>query len=103
MSYLPLELGLPGTPRCPDAYEAEATLLCQSAERLILQVAKNPVFIEFGIMPGGKGAGLGSVIWQTHQPLFPCMAILARQFDAIRVRNLTKGAEAQVLISVEVT
>jgi hypothetical protein len=101
MAYEAIELGLPGTPACPDDYEPESTLICPRATRLLLQVAKETVFVQLGVMQQGVGAGAGAVQWQEEKPFLPVFASLGRRFDAVRVRNRVPGAEAQVLLSVE--
>lgn len=98
MAYPALELGLPGTPACPNRPEEEASLWCPGSRRIILQIAVNPVFVQLGYMEEGRGAGLGSVRWQPPKPFMPCLAALERVFDAVRVYNYTNGAEAQALI-----
>lgn len=103
MAYAALELGQPGNPACPDAYNEESTLFCPDSKKLMLQVSTNAVFVSLGKcnVSGAKGKTPGSVIFQQEQPFLPMIATLARDFDAIRVRNYTKGAKAQVLASAE--
>jgi hypothetical protein len=103
MAYESLQLGQPGNPSCPNAYDAASTLLCPGSNRLVLQVSSQAVYVQLGIMPQGIGAGLGSVQWQPEQPFLPVIASLGRKFDAVRVRNYTPGAEAQVMITVDST
>ena len=100
MQYAPLMLGQPGNPKCPDKYNAESSLLCQSADRLVLQVSKQAVFVQLGLFQQGAGASLGAITWQIEEPYLPLIASLARRFDAVRVRNFTAGLEAQVLLTV---
>jgi hypothetical protein len=100
MAYEALELGQPGNPACPDAFNEASTLLCAGATRLVLQTSVAAVFVELGVMPHGK-SGLGSVQWLGAKPFLPIVASLGRTFDAVRVRNYTKGVAAQVLLSVE--
>ena len=99
IAYPPLELGQPGNPACPDNYNNESTLVCVGAQRLVLQISVNAVFVQLGIMPQGKGAGTGAIVWQPEQPYLPMISALSREFDAVRVRNYTPGAKAQVLIN----
>ncbi len=101
MAWDSLELGQPGNPACPDVMEPKSELLCVASTRLVLQTSVAAVFIELGVMPHGKGVGLASVQWLGEKPFLPIVASLAREFDAVRVRNYTKGVPAQVLISVE--
>lgn len=102
VAYEQLELGLKETPACPNKFTAESTLWCPEAKKLILQVAVAMVKVECGIRgAGGVTAGLGGVIWLPHETFYPCMAVLHRDFDAVRVKNWQTGIEAQVLISVE--
>jgi hypothetical protein len=103
MAYESLQLGQAGNPKCPNQYTPESTLICAGSNRLILQVSAQAVYVQLGIMPHGKGAQAGSVQWQAEQPFLPVIASLGREFDAVRVRNYTPGAEAQVLLSVEST
>lgn len=103
MSYEALQLGQPGQPKCPDKYEGASTLICPRSNRVILQISGQAVYVQLGIMSQGVSSGGGSVQWQPEQPFLPIIASLGRKFDAIRVRNYTKGAEAQVMISVDTT
>jgi hypothetical protein len=100
MLYTPIELGQPGKEKCPDKYNAASTLICPDAKRLVLQVSVQAVIIQLGIMQQGKGVGPGSVQWQAEEPYLPMIASLGRTFDAVRVRNFTPGAEAQVFLTV---
>lgn len=104
MAYASLQLGLPGTLACPDAYDEdqETWLLCPRSTRLILQVSVQAVYVQLGTM-AQITAGFGGVTWQPEQPFLPVVASLGRKFDAVRVRNYTRGAEAQVMLSVETT
>lgn len=97
-NYPALELGQPGNEACPDGYTPGSTLLCPGSTRLMLQVSANAVMIQLGVMPQGMG-GLGAVVWQPEQPFLPMIAALNRRFDAVRVRNYTKGQKAQALVS----
>jgi hypothetical protein len=101
MAYESLQLGQPGNPKCPNQYTPESTLICPSSNRLILQISNQAVYVQLGVMPHGKGVSAGSVQWQPEQPFLPIVASLGRRFDAVRVRNYTPGAEAQVLLGVE--
>lgn len=103
MAYESLQLGTPGAPECPNQYNAESELLCPRSTRLILQVSNQAVYVQLGVMPHGVGADLAAVQWQPEQPFLPVIASFGRTFDAVRVRNFTKGAPAQVLLSVEGT
>jgi hypothetical protein len=100
MLYTPIEVGIVGSEKCPDQYNAASTLLCPGAKRLILQISKQPVFVQVGIMQQGRGSSIGSVQWQAEEPYLPMIASLGRNFDAVRVRNRTPGVEAQVFVSV---
>jgi hypothetical protein len=99
MLYSPIELGQPGKEKCPNAYNEASTAWTPGARRIILQVSKQAVFVQFGIMPEGVGAGLGAVRWQSEEPFLPMIASLGRNFDAVRVRNYISGQEAQVLVT----
>jgi hypothetical protein len=101
MAYPALEVGQAGNAPCPDKYNEASTLICPGSNRLVLQVSKQAVFVQLGVMPQGRGVGGGSVVWQSEQPFLPVIASLGRAFDAVRVRNYTPKAEAQVLVSVE--
>jgi len=100
MLYNPIELGQPGKPKCPDKYDEDSTLICAGAKRLMLQISAQAVYVQLGIMQQGRGVGTGSVQWQAEEPYLPMVASLGRNFDAVRVRNFTPGAEAQVFVSV---
>jgi len=101
MLYGNLELGQEGREACPDQFTQAATLICPRSKRLILQVSSAaPVYVQCGFMPQGIG-GEGAVIWQEEEPFVAgAMASLARQFDAVRVRNWKAGAKAEVFVSV---
>jgi hypothetical protein len=101
MRYEALQLGQPGQPACPDKYTETSTRITQGSKRVLLQVSKQAVYVQFGIMPQGRGSGAGSVVWQEEEPYLPMTIGLRRGFDAVRVRNYTPGAEAQVLVSFE--
>jgi hypothetical protein len=100
MLYIPIELGQPEREPCPDQYNEASTLICPNSKRLVLQISLQAVFVQLGIMQQGVGAGGGSVQWQAEEPYLPMVASLGRNFDAVRVRNRTKGVKAQVLITV---
>lgn len=100
MRYEPIMLGQPGNPKCPDAYDEESTLICPDCTRLVLQISKQAVFVQLGIMPAGKSLSAGQVQWQAEEPFLPMVASLGRRFDAVRVRNFTKGQEAQIFVTV---
>lgn len=102
MRYPALELGQEGRPACPDAYNEESTLICPGAKRLILQVSPAAnVMVQCGIMPQGKGSGVGSVIWQDEEPYYAgAAASLGREIDAVRVRNWKAGEPGEVFVSV---
>lgn len=99
MLYEPLELGQPGNPKCPDLFTPESTVIVPRCSRLLLQVSGQAVVVQLGIMPQGRGSGIGAVVWQAEDPFLPMIAALTRNFDALRVRNYTPKMEAQVLIS----
>jgi hypothetical protein len=99
MIYDALELGQPGNPAIPDNYTEDSTRVVQRCTRLLLQVSTQAVFVQLGIMPQGLGAGVGSVQWQAEEPYLPMIAALARNFDAIRVRNYSKGFAGQILVT----
>lgn len=101
MAYQALELGQPGNPACPNEPEPDATLICPRSNRLLIQVAKQAVFVQLGTMDQGITTGAGGVQWQTPKPMLPLTASLSRVFDAVRVWNYTPGAEAQVFLSVD--
>jgi hypothetical protein len=101
VSYEPLELGLPGVEKCPNAYEPDSTLECRGAKKLILQVGVNAIKLRTGIYQQGATSGLGNITWQPHETFLPCFAALERDFDAVQVHNRFAGEEAQVVISVE--
>ncbi len=90
--YPSLELGLPGKPACPDNFTTEGTLICGGAKRLRIQTSLAGVYIQFG-------TGIAAPIWGPEEPFYPTIGSIARGFDAIRVRNLTAGEPAQVLLT----
>jgi hypothetical protein len=98
--YEAIELGQLGKPPCPDKYNTVSTLVCPGSTRLLLQISKQAVFVQLGIMPQGRGTSVGAVQWQEEEPFLPMIATLARKFDAVRVRNWQAGAEAQIFVSV---
>lgn len=101
MRYPALELGQEAREACPDAYNEASTLICPGASRLILQVSANKAYVQCGLMPQGKGTGVGSVVWQDEEPYNAGLAAsLGRKFDAVRVRNWAPGAKAEVFVSV---
>jgi hypothetical protein len=100
MRYEAIELGQPGNPGCPNAYDDASTLICPGCERLVLQVSKQAVMLQFGIMPHGKSLSPGVVQWLAEEPYLPMIASLGRNFDAVRVRNYIPGQEAQVFVTV---
>jgi hypothetical protein len=101
MRWTPIELGQPERPQCPDAYSENSTRITPGAKRVLLQVSNQAVYVQFGIMPQGRGTGAGSVVWQEEEPYLPMAIGARRNFDAIRVRNYKKGAEAQVMATFE--
>jgi|SRR5271166_4582297 len=101
MAYPALEVGQPGNPACPNEYNEASTLVCPGSKRLLLQVTGQAIQLQLGFMAQGMGGHAGGVVWQQPKPFLPVVASLARQFDAVRVKNYTAGAAAQVLISVE--
>lgn len=100
MRYQGLQLGQPGNSKCPDAYNEESTLICPVSKRLVLQISVQAVVVQLGIMQQGTGIGAGSVQWQPEEPFLPIICSLLRDFDAVRVRNFTPKAEAQIFLSV---
>ncbi len=103
MAYGALELGTPNAPACPNQFNEASSLLCPGSTRLVLQVSKQAVMVQLGVMRAGGSGSLGGIDWQTEMPFFPTMASLGRNFDAVRVRNFTSGQEAQVFIAVDST
>lgn len=97
--YEPLQLGQPEQAKCPDKFSDESTLITPRCKRLYLQLSVNAVYIQFGIMPQGRGSDAGSVVWQEQEPYLPVINTLRRDFDAVRVRNYTPGKEAQVMLT----
>lgn len=100
MAYESLELGQPGNAACPNKYTVGSTLLCPGGRRLILQISSEAVVVQVGRMRAGLGANLAAVQWQPELPFLPVVGVLPVRFDAVRVRNYTPGAEAQVLLGV---
>lgn len=102
-SYESLQLGQPGQVKCPDAFSNEnAALLCPGSTRLVLQISKQAVYVQLGIRDTSAVPGsFAGIKWQEPRPYLPIVASLGREFDAVRVRNYTKGQEAQVIISAE--
>lgn len=97
--YGALELGQPGNPPIPDQYSAASTVLVPGSRRLLLQISTQAVFVQLGIMPQGRSSGLGGVVWQPEDPYLPMIAALARDFDAVRVRNFLAGKAGQILVT----
>jgi hypothetical protein len=93
-SFPSLELGIPGKPACPDAYSEASTLTCGGAHKLRIQTSLAAIYLQFGV-------GIGGVEWEDENPFFPTVGSIARAFDAVRVRNLTAGEPAQVLLTAE--
>jgi hypothetical protein len=93
-AYASLELGIPGKPACPDAYSAASTLICGGAHKLRIQTSLAAIYLSFGV-------GIGGVEWEAEAPFYPTVGSIARAFDAVRVRNLTPGEAAQVLLTAE--
>jgi hypothetical protein len=100
MRYPSLQLGTTGNPKTPDHYNQEATLICPGCIRVIACIGKKNVAIQFGVMPQGKGASEGAVVWQSEEFYFPISVALGRVFDAVRVRNYAAGEEAEVFVNV---
>jgi hypothetical protein len=90
--YPSLELGLPGKQACPDNYTGASTLICGGATKLRIQTSLAAVYLQFG-------TGIGAPVWGPEEPFYPTVGSIARSFDAIRVRNLTAGEAAQVLLT----
>lgn len=106
MKYEQIELGQPGRPACPDKFTFDpaesSTRLVQGSKRLLLQISEQAVVIQLGTMrTSGQGTSFGSIVWQAEETFLPMIAAIAREFDAIRVRNYTPGAPAQVLIGFD--
>jgi hypothetical protein len=100
MIHAPIEVGQAGREKCPDKYNEASTLWCPNAKKLVLQISKQKVFVQLGLMQQGAAGGIGSVQWQPEEPFIPLVASLTREFDAVRVRNWLAGAEAEVFITV---
>ena len=96
--YGSIELGQPGNPECPNEYNEASTLICPGAVKCLIQISVAAVYIEFGINRQGA-TGVGNITWGPKEPLLPIVLLRGRRFDAIRVRNYTKGVPAQVLIT----
>jgi hypothetical protein len=94
MAYAPLILGYPGTPACPNKYDAESTLECPRTHSVTVQVSAAAVVLQFG-----RGPAPGSIVWGPEEPYLPFVGSLARECDQVRVRNLTAGQAAQVVIT----
>ncbi len=99
MNYEPLQVGQPEQPPCPDKYDEDSTLIAPRAKRLFLQVSNQAIYLQFGIMPQGRGVDAGSVVWQSEEPYLPIIVTLRRDYDAVRVRNYTPGQEAQAMLT----
>ena len=97
--YPSLEVGQAGNPPCPDQYNAASTLICPGSAKLLLQISGQPIVVQLGVMPQGKGVGAGAVVWQAEQTYLPLIATLARAFDAVRVRNRNAGSPAEVIVN----
>ena len=99
-TYSPLLLGQAGQPKCPNNKpNAESTLECPGAKRVIIQIQKAPIWIQFGYYARGVAtAGLGSITWLNPQPFLPMVAALNRDFDAVRVWNF-EAVEAEVILN----
>jgi hypothetical protein len=87
-----LELGTPGKPACPDQYTNASTLICGGATKLRIQTSLAAVYISFGI-------GIGGIVFGPDEPFYPTVGSIVRSFDGVRVRNLTPGQAAQVLLT----
>jgi hypothetical protein len=94
--YPTLELGFPGTEPCPDVYTKGSTLFCGGATRLRIQTALATVVLQFG-------EGFAGIVWSEEEPVTPVTGTIPRNFDAVRVRNMTAGQKAQVLLTAIVT
>lgn len=91
-----LELGLPGRAACPDNYSPASTLYCGGAGKLRIQTSLAAIYLSFG-------EGIGGPLWGPDEPFYPIVGSIVRPFDAVRVRNLTPGQAAQVLLTPEPT
>lgn len=96
--YGSIELGQPGNPTCPDAYNEASTLICPVSVKALIQISVAAVFVQFGVNQRGASGG-GNVVWGPEEPMLPIVLLRGRRFDAIRVRNFTAGVAAQVLIT----
>lgn len=90
--FLELRLGFTGTPACPDEYSRAATLECAGAGRLRIQSSLNAVQLQFG-------SGVGGIQWGNDETFYPVVGSIPRAFDAVRVKNLTAGKAAQVILT----
>lgn len=90
--YQSLELGIPGKPACPDAFTRASTLECPGARSLRIQTSIAAVYLQFG-------QGIAGTEWGPEEPFLPTQGSVVRTFDAVRVRNLTAGVAAQVLLT----
>lgn len=100
MRYANIELGQEGNEPLPAQYTQESTLVCPRSKKLVLQISKNPVFVQLGKMPQGVGTQAGTIEWYVEEPWLPVIASLARDFDIVRVRRYAPGKAAEVFISV---
>jgi hypothetical protein len=57
-----------------------------------VQISTAAVYIQFG-------TGIGGVQWGVEEPYLPLVGGIAREFDAVRVRNFAAGVAAQVLLT----
>lgn len=94
MAYAPLILGYPGAEACPNKFSAGSTLECHGTHSVTVQVSVAAVMIQFG-----RGPAPGSIVWGPEEPYLPFVGSLARDCDIVRVRNLTAGQAAQVVIT----
>jgi hypothetical protein len=100
--YASLELGQAGNPPCPDKYNDDSTVLVVGCRKVLLQISLQAVKVQFGVFPTGtRGQSVGGISWQAEEPYLPMIAALARNYDALRVRNYLPGAAAQVLVNFE--
>jgi len=97
MRYKTLILGVPGSKKCPDEYEASAEALVPRSTLLIVTTALQPVIMQLGFLELGQASALGSVEWGTEDLLTPVTLSLPIKFDAVRFRNFTAGVEGQVI------
>jgi hypothetical protein len=92
--YPSLELGIPGKPECPNEYTSASTLFCGGASRLRIQTSVAAIYLSFG-------EGIAAPLFGPDQPFYPTVGSIIRSFDAVRVKNLTAGEAAQVLLTAE--